>query len=1223
MAAPTLTARIDWEADGAFTSAIDSCVGRVLDCSWKRGRSADNSAEATGSASLTLDNFDDRYTPDRNWCDNPSFEAGTAGWSTAAIPGWTGPATSLTQVTDNAPVSTGTKAGEVVLGATAGNAVNYWLPYTFRAGVTYAVSVYLKSVSGGLDVGAILGVLADSDYAGNAESITTSWAAYMFAWTPSANRDGAWFLVYTRAAAAATARIDAVQVNPTTAYRDAVLATNPLSYWRLGESSGVTAVDEMGVNDGTYTNTPTLGVAGLLTGDSDTAVTLNGTTQYVNVPYAAALHPGDTFTLAALFKRTGAGHVDPIVSGGNSDFLLWYYSDDHLYLSKEAVSNVFVSTATYPDTDPHFIVATKAGANIHVYRDGVEIAGTVANATIVASGVDPVRVGGNSGADYAAGTPDEPAIWDRALSPAEIAGLYAAGTTAPTANTYIEAPTKGQLVPGRPVHIYATYDGTDYPQFAGYIERLTPRPADRTVEVTCYDPLAKMARRSMALPTRSRTHREIRIDVLNAWAAARRNYVPNPRFATDTAGWGGGGAGFTSLTRITTDGPNVEGIGLTCGEAVMSASSGEVHTGGWPNGLPPGPARVTFWARSVSGSTALTLTTYLPAFNSVEALTLTSSWQRFTIVVPMGAASSYGSNVRFSLGAAGTFRLTGASVTVGAEDWAFDAASIDYGAPDIMVLDDPSFEIEPPTNNWRGCRSLMVSNWDFETDLTGWSGAGDAFTTAQAIARTTADWYTGAASCSMTGTIATGQGFFYAITGTFHSGKPYTVYCAVKSPNSIGVTVGIGSQGTPADYASVTPSLTAGWVIATFTWTPSADRTDAHLFVRASAGATGTVWADTMWVWPGSVSPGAIVTTPVGFGLPADTWTRNATDGSSGSACMEVVGSGEANSGVQYITDAAVYVAAGQTVTFSCDVKSVSGSTALQIGIGNEYDSTDSSTAAFTATGAWTRRSVSWTPSAAAFGVPFIRCTAAAASAFRVDAVLLEVGAAASAFEPSFATLAVENGRAPDYSGGGTVAELLADVNRVTLTRHWVEATLAFPWFEYVTQPRAALLAASSAETYNDDVADVAGLEIDDTVVNVVRVTPGTKYIDANGATQTNSLVNQYAVGSDRDSVEKYSPHAGTDISSALLESPPGDRSVSQALADAIVAQGKDPRPRPRMTVGNRWPSQLQRQLGDVITLTFALQRIYSQRYSILTLDTKISEAGQQWDTTYVLEEMP
>ena len=57
------------------------------------------------------------------------------------------------------------------------------------------------------------------------------------------------------------------------AYEDAVKADSPSLYFRLGESSGPTAEDSSGNgNDGTYQNSPTLGAAGLLTDDPDTAV---------------------------------------------------------------------------------------------------------------------------------------------------------------------------------------------------------------------------------------------------------------------------------------------------------------------------------------------------------------------------------------------------------------------------------------------------------------------------------------------------------------------------------------------------------------------------------------------------------------------------------------------------------------------------------------------------------------------------------------------------------------------------------------------------------------------------------------------------------------------------------------------------------------------------------------------------------------------------------------
>jgi hypothetical protein len=52
------------------------------------------------------------------------------------------------------------------------------------------------------------------------------------------------------------------------AYRDEVLADSPLAYLRLGEASGTAAADEVGAHAGTYVNTPTLGAAGAVSGNT-------------------------------------------------------------------------------------------------------------------------------------------------------------------------------------------------------------------------------------------------------------------------------------------------------------------------------------------------------------------------------------------------------------------------------------------------------------------------------------------------------------------------------------------------------------------------------------------------------------------------------------------------------------------------------------------------------------------------------------------------------------------------------------------------------------------------------------------------------------------------------------------------------------------------------------------------------------------------------------------
>jgi len=67
-------------------------------------------------------------------------------------------------------------------------------------------------------------------------------------------------------------------------FNEYALTLLPKAYWRLGEAVGETiAVDEIGDYNGTFVNSPTLETPSLLVGDSDTAISLNGTNQYVSL----------------------------------------------------------------------------------------------------------------------------------------------------------------------------------------------------------------------------------------------------------------------------------------------------------------------------------------------------------------------------------------------------------------------------------------------------------------------------------------------------------------------------------------------------------------------------------------------------------------------------------------------------------------------------------------------------------------------------------------------------------------------------------------------------------------------------------------------------------------------------------------------------------------------------------------------------------------------------
>jgi hypothetical protein len=100
-------------------------------------------------------------------------------------------------------------------------------------------------------------------------------------------------------------------------YSEFIISLSSTAYWRLGESSGTTAADEIGSNDGAYTNGPLLGQTGLITGDPDTCIRLDGTNDFVTM--GDVLNPGtsdfsvviwinaDTLTTNRLIQKRGTG----------------------------------------------------------------------------------------------------------------------------------------------------------------------------------------------------------------------------------------------------------------------------------------------------------------------------------------------------------------------------------------------------------------------------------------------------------------------------------------------------------------------------------------------------------------------------------------------------------------------------------------------------------------------------------------------------------------------------------------------------------------------------------------------------------------------------------------------------------------------------------------------------------------------------------------------------
>ncbi len=218
-----------------------------------------------------------------------------------------------------------------------------------------------------------------------------------------------------------------------TAYAAAVLADNPISYWKMDEPSGTNAVDYGSANlAGTYTNSPTLGVAGPLTGV--TAVTFaSASTQYMNRADAAAYDVGDVVTLEAWVKRANAASDHAVLSmGAGSAYMRVAATTNTIQWIRSQNSLMCTSTGPIGNGVWTHVAVTKNGATLKIYINGVDVTGAVTNSTLVNPTV-PTRVGSDTTAgsvtgDLMNGSIGQAAIYGTALSAARIAAHFAAAS---------------------------------------------------------------------------------------------------------------------------------------------------------------------------------------------------------------------------------------------------------------------------------------------------------------------------------------------------------------------------------------------------------------------------------------------------------------------------------------------------------------------------------------------------------------------------------------------------------------------------------------------------------------------------------------------------------------------------------------------------------------------------------------------------------------------------
>jgi hypothetical protein len=230
--------------------------------------------------------------------------------------------------------------------------------------------------------------------------------------------------------------------NAASVYANVVLADNPASYWRLGETgSSGTAGAAAGAPTGNYVNSPIIGVGGAV-GDLNTSVVLDGSNDFINF--------GNIYDFTATAGFTAEAWVRPTVnastetsgfsvfdtnsaSNGTGGWTLRYTCATCTPLGRLlGARGVSVqSGTTLQDYQWYHVALTYDGADLRLYVNGA-LEATQATTAAVAGGTDPFVIGRHYSTDtlglvYLKARVDEAAIYNVALGPARIQAHYAAG----------------------------------------------------------------------------------------------------------------------------------------------------------------------------------------------------------------------------------------------------------------------------------------------------------------------------------------------------------------------------------------------------------------------------------------------------------------------------------------------------------------------------------------------------------------------------------------------------------------------------------------------------------------------------------------------------------------------------------------------------------------------------------------------------------------------------
>lgn len=236
-------------------------------------------------------------------------------------------------------------------------------------------------------------------------------------------------------------------------YYQLIQVSDPVRRYRLAESAGVTAYD-LGSNaaNATYVGSPTLGSTGMITNDSATAITLDGTARYLTVPTLE--FDNRSFSIAFIFKPAATPPANQdlfsIFSSftTNKAFYIRYNDSSNGLLSVRFYGDGLVNSAALVAGTAYHVLVTYdySSSTLSLYIDGVLI-GTATSAGPFTGTAPTIQIAAftAAGATYVKGTLQDVDMWLRVVSADEAADHAAARTAAPSPGFTIFSQLRGAI----------------------------------------------------------------------------------------------------------------------------------------------------------------------------------------------------------------------------------------------------------------------------------------------------------------------------------------------------------------------------------------------------------------------------------------------------------------------------------------------------------------------------------------------------------------------------------------------------------------------------------------------------------------------------------------------------------------------------------------------------------------------------------------------------------